>query len=240
MEASLAVSLQNDGLRLPAVGTALNRLLTPKPIFSLHDVDSPQRAELEAYITRQFGCAYGATITEYLPQLFSMRCQGRVSAVAGIRVAAKGELFVERYLDDPVEQVLNRFSQTFVVRQNVVEIGNLVATHRGVSQLFLILHATVLYEAGIKWAVFSATDGVAAIIDKLNFVTVNLGLADPECLGEDADQWGRYYDTRPTVLAADIVATVAGFRQSPLPAAVIRIFGGTITELAQSVSCEVR
>lgn len=239
MEASLALPLQTDGLRLPAVGKALNRLLTPQPIFSLHEIDSPQRAELEAYIARRFGRAYGATIDEYLPQLFSMQCQGRYSAVAGIRMAVKGELFVERYLDAPIEQVLSGLSQTLILRHHVVEIGNLVATHRGASLLFFILHAAMLHEAGFRWAVFSATDRVATIIDKLNFATVNLGMADPARLGEDVKAWGRYYDTRPTVLATDIVATVARFRQSPLPAAVLRFFSSTITELAQSVSREV-
>ena len=220
---------------LPTARNALNRLLWPKPFFALHNVYSPQRPALEAYIAQQFDRAYGATVTEFLPELFAMQCQGRFSAAAGIRPAHHGDLFAEKYLDAPVEQVLGEFSPTIVSRADIVEIGNLVSTHRGACQLFFTLHATMLHEAGFKWIVFAATDQVEKIINKLNFVTSNLGAADPARLGKDATRWGRYYDTNPTLLAADVPATVAKLRQSPLTAAVITFFSDTISELAQSI-----
>jgi hypothetical protein len=235
MQAIQALRLQNPQSGLHTARNALNRLLRPKPVFALHNVHSPQRRALEAYIGQQFECAYGATITEYLPQLFSMQCQGRFSAVAGIRTALDGDLFVEKYLDEPVEQLLSQLSPTIISRSNIVEIGNLVSTHRGACQLFFTLHATVLYEAGFTWGVFAATDQVERIIRKLNFATFDLGGADPARLGQDAAQWGHYYDTSPTVRAVDLAATVARFRRSPLSAAVITFFSDTIAELARSI-----
>ena len=233
MQATSALRLHTAQPRLPAARNALNRLLQPKPFFALHNRCSPRRREVEAYIVEQFDCAYGAKITEFLPELFAMQCQGRFSAVAGVRPALDGGLFVEKYLDEPVEQILNPLSPTLVSRSDIVEIGNLVSTHRGACQLFFTLHAAMLYEAGFKWAVFAATDQVEKIVNKLNFVTFSLGAADPACLGEDAARWGRYYDRRPTVLAADVAATVARLRQSPLSAAAITFFGDTIAELAR-------
>jgi len=219
----------------PMRRNALSRLLRPKPVFALHSPYSPERRALETYVAEQFQRAYGATITGFLPALFSMQCQGRFSAVAGIRPALDDDLFVEKYLDEPVELALGGLAPTAVSRSDIVEIGNLVSTHRGASQVFFTLHAAILHEAGFKWAVFAATDQVEKIIRKLNFVTFSLGTADPARLGEDAARWGRYYETKPTVLAAEVSATVERLRQSPLSAAVITFFGDTIAELGRSI-----
>jgi len=219
---------------MPAAKKALHRLLRLKPSFALHRSYSPRRPALEAYIQRQFKQSYDAQVTEFLPTLSSMHCQGRISAVAGIRTAHRHDLFVERYLDERIERILGRLSSTRVARKDVVEIGNLSATHRGATLLFFTLQVTMLHEAGFKWAVFAATDQVTRIAGRLDFVTLELGPADPARLGDEAAHWGSYYDNRPAVHAVDIAATVAGLRRSPLPAAVIAFFSDTISELAQS------
>jgi len=87
MEASLALRLKTDGFGLSRARKAINRLLLPEPSFALHKINSPQRPRLEAYIAEQFERSYGATITQYLPELFSMQCQGRFSAAADITAA---------------------------------------------------------------------------------------------------------------------------------------------------------
>jgi len=234
MDTSIAFPQPTVARRMPAARKALHRLLRLKPSFALHRSYSPQRPELEAYIQQQFEQAYDARITEFLPTLSSMQCQGRISAVAGIRTAHGHDLFVERYLDEPVEQVLGRLTSTRITRPDVIEIGNLSATHRGATLLFFTLQVTMLHEAGFKWAVFAAPDQVTRIAGRLDFVTLDLGPADPARLGAEAAHWGRYYDTRPAVHAVDIAATVARLRQSPLPAAVIAFFSDTISELARS------
>lgn len=216
-------------------GKTLARLLQPKPLFATHLVQSPQRPALEAYIARQFERVYSAKINEFMPLLVSMQCQGCFRAAAGMRDALDADLFVEQYLNEPVEKLLGGLSPTAVPRSDIVEIGNLVSTHRGVSQLFFAIQAKALQEAGFKWAVFAATHQVEKIINKLQFVTFRLGAADPACLGENAAKWGSYYDTSPTVFAADISATVDTLRQSPLSAAVLALFEETITGLARSI-----
>jgi len=235
MNATTLLRLQPAGFELPAAKTALNRLLQLKPSFSLDHAFSPQRPALEAYIGQQFASAYGATITEFLPVLSSMCCQGRISAVAGIRTARKNDLFIEQYLDEPIETMLSRLCQTSVNRPHIVEIGNLSATHRGATLLFFITQIAMLYEAGFQWGVFTATAQVKNIIGKLNFMTLDLGPADPTQLEHRATGWGNYYDSRPTVLAVNITMTMASLRQSPLPAAVIVLFESTIIEFSRSM-----
>ncbi|MFQ5636183.1 MAG: thermostable hemolysin [Gammaproteobacteria bacterium] len=220
---------------LPRGAKALERLLHLKPSFAVHDRACAQRPALEAYVRRQFEENYGASVTEFLPTLFSVRCGGSYSAVAGTRTASSGELFVEQYLDVSVEQAIGRLAGAPASRVRIVEIGNLAATRHGATLLCLVLQIAVLQAAGFEWAVFAATGHVAELIDKLNFVTFGLGRADPARLGEDASRWGRYYDTRPTLRAGDLTATCAVLRRSPLSGAVISCFGETIAELAQSM-----
>lgn len=235
MDAAATLLLPAQGIEFPSATKALSRLLRLKPTFSTHDVHSPQRPALEAYIGQQFDRAHDATVTEFLPTLISMQCQGRISAVSGIRAARDGDLFAERYIDAPIEQTLSLRSNSRVQRPMICEIGNLSATHRGATLLFFVLQAAILHQAGFEWAVFAATDQVEKIVTKLDVVTVDLGAADPERLGHDAAQWGQYYDTRPTLLAVNAAPTMARLRRSPLPAAVIALFSDTIAELAHSL-----
>lgn len=220
---------------LGAARKALQRLVRPKPIFSIHGVSSPERSELEAYIARQFDEIYHAQITGYMPKLLSMRCNGQCSAVAGLRSAADASLFIERYLDQPIEVELAACSDVPTVRRNIIEVGNLVATHRGASQLFFTVLVAVAKAADIQWAVFSATNRVARILRKMNFVCHLLARSDPARLGSDVSLWGRYYDSDPVVLAVDIEATVARLRESLLADAAMRLFGRVVSELARAL-----
>jgi len=90
---------------IPGPTKALGRLLCSAPAFELHGPDAPDRTALEAYIAAQFALVYDARVSEYLPLLLSMQCQNRYSAVAGLRRASTGRLFVEQYLDEPIEHV---------------------------------------------------------------------------------------------------------------------------------------
>ncbi len=241
MHASAALPLQTFTPGMPAVGKTIDRLLQLKPSLALHHQHSPQRPALEAYIRRQFSSTYGATVTGFLPVLSSMLCQENISAVVGIRPAGDSNLFIEQYLNKPVEQVLNDTIPSNIIRQDIVEIGNLSATRRSTTLFFFILQVTMLHKAGFKWAVCAATDQVEQIMHKLNFATLDLGPADPARLGDKATHWGQYYETKPTVRAVDIAATVDRLRQSPLPATVITFFEDTVSDLAhsmKSITCQ--
>jgi hypothetical protein len=238
MNAATTLQPEIGQLDLTSATKALARLLRLLPEFSVHDTRSPQRVELETYVGQQFERAYAAQINAFLPQLISMRCQDRISAVAGVRHAADGELFAEQYIDDPIEKVTSRLSPVDVERGDIVEIGNLSGTHRGATLLFFVILSASLHQAGVKWTVFAATKQVEKTTRKLGFVSANLGAARADRLNADASQWGRYYDTQPTVVATDVAATVAKLRRSPLPAAVLAYFDTTICELGQAIRAQ--
>jgi hypothetical protein len=214
----------------------LRKLLNSVPEFDLHAANSPQRHRLERYVNRCFAHAYNAEVTEFSPLLLDVKCAGNISGVAGIRMAETSPLFVEHYLDAPVEEVVvNTFGEA-VSRHEIVEIGNLAALRPGACQLMLLMLAGILHAAGFRYAAFAGTDQVVRTVHKLSEAVRVVGIADPSCLGVDANHWGSYYDTSPQVMIVDLAATKAIFDGQRLPAAVFAIYESRLNALAAVLS----
>ncbi|VAW83618.1 hypothetical protein MNBD_GAMMA16-2050 [hydrothermal vent metagenome] len=188
------------------IGTLLKKLLLPNPVFELHEQDSLSRTEAEDYIAKHFKKIHGAQVCSFLPTLMTMRCKSVYSAAVGMRSAAQSELFLEQYLDTSVEKAIEKNTHKTVNRNEIVEIGNLVATTKGTSHLMFILIAAALIKTDNKWMVFTATGQVAKILRRLNFKTIILCEAEQSRLEqpEGHDQWGEYYSANPQVLAGDL------------------------------------
>ena len=68
---------------------------------------APLRGELEHFVATAFQDQNGAQIGTFMPDLLGMRnVSGELRAVAGYRTAQQERLFLEQYLDQPVEAVL--------------------------------------------------------------------------------------------------------------------------------------
>jgi hypothetical protein len=214
----------------------LSKLLSAAPEFDLHAANSPQRHQLERYITRCFARAYNAEVTEFSPLLLDVKCAGNISGVAGIRMAETSPLFLEHYLDAPVEEVVANTFGEVVSRHEIVEIGNLAALRPGACQLMLLMLAGILHAAGFRYAAFAGTDQVVRTVHKLSEAVRAVGIADPSRLGIDAKHWGSYYDTSPQVMIVDLAATKAIFDAQRLPAAVFAVYESRIHVLAAILS----
>jgi tetratricopeptide (TPR) repeat protein len=71
--------------------------------------NATQRAALEGFIAARFQRAYGARLTHFLPHLLGLRDgAGEWQAAVGYADAAAGPLFLEQYLDAPVEELLEQ------------------------------------------------------------------------------------------------------------------------------------
>ncbi len=207
-----------------ALPRAVRRLTQVRPEFRFLDARAAERASAEESIAKCFERTYGATISSFMPLLLTMKCSGRLSSIAGVRPAETGTLFLENYLDQPVETMLTDRTGARVYREQIFELGNLAATRPGVCFLLYIVLANVMYRAGFDYAVFTATRQVARIIDKLNFCVMEIGEANPERLGSAASSWGTYYDSNPKVMAVDVRSTMQVFRGQPLQAVASELF----------------
>lgn len=189
------------------MATARRNLLAHRPpqVALTHAAaDSPRRREAEAFVHDIFARRYGADVAAFAPNLALLEQQGRIVAAAGWRSADSGALFLERYLDVPIEGVLARLAGQPVQRSRVVEVGNLAADKSGASVQVILLMAEQLDQLGYEWVVFTATGELLAIFSRLGLPLLALAPADPTRLGEEAAGWGSYYDTLPIVVAGRI------------------------------------
>jgi hypothetical protein len=179
----------------------------------------PARAAVEAYITRRFARCHGARVDSFLPHLLAAEHDGGCVGALGLRAAGGAPLFLEHYLDAPVEAAVAAAMRQPVERAQVVEIGNLATSSRRAGQVLITLLIEALRGAGFRWLVFTATRQVRALVQDLGFALDALAAADPTRLGGASAAWGRYYDAEPQVMAGDLAAGAAHIRRfAPLAA----------------------
>ena len=75
----------------------------------LIDRGHPQRERVESFIAQRFLDVHGARISNFMPTLLALLDEeGNPRAALGVRDAGFEPLFLEYYLDRPVESVLAR------------------------------------------------------------------------------------------------------------------------------------
>lgn len=165
--------------------------------------EAVDRAELEHFVRSVFRLVHGARIRHFMPMLMSLRNeQGQLHAVCGVRHAAGQRLFLETYLDQPVDLMLSAATGQTVTREQILEVGNLAVSQPVHIRHLLASVSLYLHGSHAEWAVFTATPALRNALLKLNMQLVHLGWADIQCIAaEERADWGRYYDNTPQVLA---------------------------------------
>ena len=154
-----------------------------------------QQRKLEQYIHAVFSRAYAADVHHFLPLLVGIREPGgEYIAAAGLQPAAMNTLYLENYLDRPIDEILSDRMQLNINRGQIIEAGNLAVTNRGGARHLITALLAYLYHAGYQWAVFTAVPLLINNFRKLGLPLTKLADADPRRLGAEAVHWGRYYD----------------------------------------------
>lgn len=170
--------------------------------------DSADRAEVEQFVHEIFAKTYGADITQFMPELVTLRDENNeLVAAFGMRKAEKSPLFLERYLDVPVETLLsNRFNKA-ITRNQITEIGNLAVSNprnAGILIAHVIQHSL---DIGVEWCVATAHHSLQNGLIKGGRDVYALQTADKSRLNSDEQTaWGSYYDNGPQVVAIRGVA----------------------------------
>lgn len=169
--------------------------------------DAPMRPCLEAFIQERFRVAHGADIRHFMPHLFGMRdASGQLCAVTGVRLANTEPLFLERYLDHPIDPLISDAAGQPVCRAAIAEVGNLAASDTGSARLSIIAITYVLAMAGLEWVAFTGNIGLVNSFHRLGLKPVTLCAADPQRLGDEQHHWGSYYESQPWVHVGNIRA----------------------------------
>ncbi len=184
---------------------------------ALADASHPRRAALERFIEARFERAFGARVQGHYPLICGLcAADGSILAAAGVRFAETDSLFLERYLDTPIEQrVADAFGRP-VARDNIVEIGSLASDSPAASlHLFSTLAEWLASACGRRFAVATARPDLQRLLGRAGFNLMSLGHADPIRLGAGVHDWGSYYDRAPRVFVGQIGASsvLPGLRQ---------------------------
>lgn len=185
-----------------AAGQALR---LPPPDGNLIGANHPRRMDVENFIARRFLEAHGARVNRFMPHLLAVfDDRGRVLAAAGIRNAGLEPLFLEYYLEMPVEQAIAERTGNLQVRHGIVEIGNLASRSRRASRTLFLILARHLYRERFDWAVFTGCSSLHRMFAALGIPTVGLGRALQAKLPRDQQTWGSYYEDDPQVVAGRV------------------------------------
>ena len=174
--------------------------------------DSPRRQEAQDFIKRIFSDRYNAQVTTFTPNLMVLEQRGAIVAAAGWRSAQEAPLFLERYLDEPIEQAMAHLAPCPIGRHRIVEVGHLAAQKPGSSLFLFRALASHLHAEGFEWVASTATQELIGLFAKLGLPPLALAAANPERLNGQADHWGSYYDTQPIVAVGKIKAALQRMR----------------------------
>lgn len=177
---------------------------------TVSDTTANDRAEVEQFIHDVFAKTYGANVQHFMPQLVSLRDKdGALVAAFGLRKADESPLFLEQYLDKPIETLLSQRFNKQITRNQITEIGNLaVANPRnaGVLIAHVIQHSL---DIGVEWCVATAHHSLQNGLIKGGRDVYTLQAADKNLLSYDEQaSWGSYYDNPPQVVAIRGIAEI--------------------------------
>jgi hypothetical protein len=163
---------------------------------------TPERAELEAFVRTAFARKHDASVSSFMPTLLSFRdASGELRGVIGVRGAAPKPLYLEQYLEQPVEAAIAAATGRVVQRHEVVEVGNLAGANCRAAMRMVATLPSYLLVRDYRWIVFTATSAVRGILQGFRAPLVELARADNARVAHGDDRWGRYYENDPRVLA---------------------------------------
>lgn len=168
-------------------------------------VDAAGRAGLQAFIAAAFFKSYGAELSHFCDTLIGCRdASGQWIAALGYSLAADGPLFLEHYLDGPLEQEIGARAGYPIARCQIVEVGNLASGHAGAARALIVSMTRLLHGQGLHWVAFTATASLLNSFTRLRLKPGVLAEADPRRLPDAGKHWGSYYNSQPQVMFGDI------------------------------------
>lgn len=150
-------------------------------------------------VRRSFLNAHGVRARPGFSDLLHVTRADAPRAVLGYRRAGTGPLFLERYLDAPIETFVSAALGRPVPRGDVIEIGSLAADD---AFALVSLWATAANDLGAdcEVAVATLTEPLRRMFARIGVPLHVLGRATADRM-DDPEAWGRYYESDPMVCA---------------------------------------
>jgi hypothetical protein len=171
----------------------------------IHKSNDPSSVATKEFIKADFLKHHNAHIKEFMPNLVTIiNKTKKICAVVGYRNADQNKLFLEQYLDNPIEDYISKHCGIQIPRNQIVEVGNLACSANGYARLVIIRLTELLYESGFRWVAFTATNGLYNSFLRLGLTPHAIAPANVSALHETRSNWGTYYDANPQVMFGSI------------------------------------
>lgn len=175
------------------------------PVFELIEHKGPSRVQAEQFISQCFSENFGSRVESFMPRLFSLRNEhGDICGAFGLR-SANRKLFLEQYLDQPIEKAIAARLGSVIERQCIVEVGHFSGTFPGAVRAMICLLTERLYREGFTWVTFTGTASLRNAFGRMGLAPLDIQAAEAERLpADERAAWGSYYDHAPHVLVGNI------------------------------------
>jgi len=176
-------------------------------LIDIIEAQDCHRKQVEAKIHARFQDAYDANVQHYMPQLLRLRSRENSEDIAllGFRPASSEPLFLEHYLDQPIELVIGTHVGHAVSRDEIVEVGNLADFRPGGARAAIVAATAFLYGSGYRWVAFTGVPLLYNAFYRLGLEPTIIAEASSSCLVEaERNEWGHYYDNTPKVMFGNI------------------------------------
>ncbi|MEO6368839.1 MAG: thermostable hemolysin [Steroidobacteraceae bacterium] len=155
------------------------------------------------FIQSRYAAVHGATAPVGYSRFMSRMRSAQQGAALGFRRASEGRLFLESYLDAPVEKLLAERLNWQVERARIVEIGSLAANSpQELIRLWCCAAHALVQESDVGIAVL--TRRLRVMLRKVGITLHELAPALPGRVSSAGGAWGTYYTNDPVVCAGQL------------------------------------
>lgn len=178
--------------------------------FNIHTHSTVKRKEIECYISQIFKQTHQANIHHFMPILLEVSLQDTPQAAIGLTPGNIEHFFLEQYLSSSAEAQISAVTHQPIERHSIIEIGNLVFTNNGSGLILFSLMASILNKSNYRWIIFTATNEVKHLLERLNITLIPIAVAQPNA---EQTHWGSYYDHNPKVMVSDLKKIISDNRK---------------------------
>jgi hypothetical protein len=148
---------------------------------------------------------FHADLNPAFPRFLGLLDENQIPVAAvGVRFIDEAMPFCQRYVAQPLPELLMQRTGQSVPTARIAELGNLaVAGPRLLAPMFETC-ANWLLEQDTQWAVFCLTEELRRLLAHAGVELIDLGPARAEAVGEMIARWGSYYAHDPRVMAARV------------------------------------
>jgi len=156
----------------------------------------------------QYEERFACELSEFHPNTVSVYENNILTAVAGFRGAASGQLFLEQYLDTPIEDCIWAKFTPPAKRHEIVELGGFAASSRHAAFPLMMYLAPALHKLGYTKLVCTANKPIQICLKRLGLNPIFVADADQTKLAASDERWGTYYKGHPQIFTGDIKAGI--------------------------------